>query len=174
MAFDKSQNTSNTMKITTPRWQPDVSVAAICKQNDRYLLVEERSKSTGEIVFNQPAGHLEAGESIIDAVIRETLEETCRHFKPKGLVGFYRLALSAQKTYLRYTFFGDISDIDAEVQRDKDIIATHWFSREELENHSSLRSHLVLQCVEDFENGSSYPLDLLKDHTPLFKDHTPV
>ena len=59
MAFDKSQNTSNTMKITTPRWQPDVSVAAICKQNDRYLLVEERSKSTGEIVFNQkPVGTL--------------------------------------------------------------------------------------------------------------------
>ena len=154
------------MNIITPRWQPDVSVAAICKHNDRYLLVEERSKSTGEIVFNQPAGHLESGESIIEAVIRETLEETCRHFTPKGLVGFYRLALNDQKTYLRYTFFGYISDVDVKAERDKDIIATHWFSREELKNHQALRSHLVLQCVEDYENGSTYPLDLLKDHSP--------
>jgi ADP-ribose pyrophosphatase YjhB (NUDIX family) len=154
------------MNIKLQRWQPDVTVAAICKQNDRYLLVEERSKSTGDIVFNQPAGHLESGESIVEAVIREVLEETCRHFTPKHLVGLYRLALSDQKTYLRYTFFGDVGEIDTSVERDIDIIDTHWLSRVEIEEHSALRSNLVAECITDFENGSLYPLDFLKDTTP--------
>ncbi len=151
--------------MTTPptRWQPDVTVAAVCKHEGRYLLVEERSKSTGEIVFNQPAGHIEANESIIEAVRREVLEETCRHFLPQGLVGFYRLAISPEKTYLRYTFHGEVSDIDPSAERDTDILDTHWLSREEIEQHQNLRSHLVLQCIEDFEQGSNYPLDLLKD-----------
>jgi ADP-ribose pyrophosphatase YjhB (NUDIX family) len=141
-------------------------VAAICKHNGRYLLVEEKSKSTGKVVFNQPSGHIEPDESIVDAVIREVLEETCRHFTPKGLVGFYRLALSDQRTYLRYTFFGEVSDIDQSVELDTDIIATHWLSLDEISKHSALRSHLVLQCLEDFENGSTFPLDLLKDTLP--------
>ncbi len=144
-------------------WHPDVTVAAICKHEDRYLLVEERSKSTGEIVFNQPAGHLEPGESIEQAVIREVLEETCRHFTPRGLVGLYRLELSEEKTYIRYTFFGDVSARDYNVARDPDIIATHWLSRREIMQHQALRSELVMQCIEDFENGPRFPLTVLKD-----------
>ena len=67
-------------------WNPDVTVAAICEQDGRFLLVEEISKSSGKIVFNQPAGHLEDGETIEQAVVRETLEETCCHFTPKALI----------------------------------------------------------------------------------------
>lgn len=144
-------------------WQPDVTVAAVCEIDGKFLLVEERAKSTGDIVFNQPAGHLESGESLIQAVQREVLEETCRHFTPKGIVGLYRLPINDEKTYIRYTFFGDVSAVDPKRQLDKDIIATHWLSLAEIRQHAALRSDLVLQCVEDYVAGSSYSLDLLKD-----------
>ena len=146
------------------KWQPDVTVAAVCEQAGRFLLVEERAKSSGQIVFNQPAGHLENNESLIDAVIREVKEETCRHFTPTGLVGLYRLAVSEQKTYIRYTFCGTVTEIDPKLIRDSDIIDTHWLSREEIRQHTALRSPLVLDCIEDFLAHPPHPLSVLKDH----------
>ena len=142
-------------------WAPDVTVAAICEQDGRFLLVEERAKSSKQIVFNQPAGHIEQGETIIEAVKRETLEETCRHFTPESLVGLYRLPLDSGKTYIRYTFCGSISDIDPNAQLDPDIITTHWLSYDELCAHPALRSPLVLTCVNDYLAGKRYPLEIL-------------
>ena len=144
-------------------WAPDVTVAAICEQNERFLLVKERAKSSDQIVFNQPAGHIEEGESIIESVIRETREETCRHFEPKSLIGLYRLPAENGKTYIRYTFFGDISDIDESLELDPDIISTHWLTIDEVRNHDSLRSPLVLTCLDDYLDGKHYPLDILKE-----------
>lgn len=144
-------------------WQPDVSVAAICERDGQFLLVEERSKSTGELVLNQPAGHLEDAESILAAVVRETLEETCRHFTPHALVGLYRLRTAAGKTYIRYTFCGTVSEIDTNLSRDVDILDTHWLSLEQLEQNQMLRSELVLHCVRDYLSGMRHPLEMLRE-----------
>lgn len=144
-------------------WTPDVTVAAVCEHEGRFLLVEERAKSSGEIVFNQPAGHLEPGESLIDAVVRETLEETCRHFTPSSLIGLYRLEAANGKTYIRYTFSGTVSEVDPAYKLDPDIIRTHWMSVDQLRHHTQLRSQLVLGCVNDYLAGHHYPLDILKE-----------
>ena len=144
-------------------WQPDVTVAAICERDGRFLLVEERSKSTGELVLNQPAGHLEDNESIFEAVVRETLEETCCHFTPQALVGLYRLRTPAGKTYIRYTFCGTASEIDTNAVRDLDILDIHWLDLKQLEQSKILRSKLVLYCVKDYLAEVRYPLELLRE-----------
>ena len=144
-------------------WTPDITVAAVCERHGRFLLVEEQSKSTQKIVFNQPAGHLERGETIIEAVIRETLEETCCHFTPEALVGIYRLEADNGKVYIRYTFSGSISDVDHNYDLDPDIIRTHWLSPDSIHASTSLRSPLVSNCISDYLNGARYPLDILKE-----------
>ena len=151
--------------MNTHPWTPDVTVAAICEINGQFLLVEELSKSSNEIVFNQPAGHLEKGESIIEAVIRETREETCRHFTPDAIIGLYRLELDSGKTYIRYTFSGSISDTDDSLTLDPDILKTHWLNIDQIRSHSSLRSPLVLNCIDDYLSGVRYPLEILKELT---------
>lgn len=149
--------------MNTHTWHPDVTVAAICERDGQFLLVEETSKTSNQIVFNQPAGHLDKGETLIEAVIRETREETCRHFIPEAIIGLYRLELESGKTYVRYTFTGTISEIDESLELDPDIIDTHWFSLEQLRCHPALRSPLVLNCIDDYLSGNRYPLDLLKE-----------
>jgi len=149
--------------LNTKPWHPDVTVAAICEHDGRFLLVEEQAKSNKQIVFNQPAGHLDDGETLIEAVIRETREETCRHFRPTSLIGLYRLKVDSGKTYIRYTFCGEISDIDEKLQLDPDIIRTHWLSLEQIKQHNSLRSPLVLSCINDYLTGTRYPLDILRE-----------
>lgn len=144
-------------------WTPDITVAAVCQKNGRFLLVEELSKSTQKIVYNQPAGHLEPDETILEAVIRETLEETCRHFTPQALVGLYRLAAENGKTYIRYTFYGSISDVDNNYDLDSDIIRTHWLTPDSIRANASLRSPIVLNCIDDFLSGVRYPLEILKE-----------
>ena len=144
-------------------WQPDITVAAICEHDGRFLLVEERAKSNNAIVYNQPAGHLEDGESLVEAVVRETLEETRRHFTPEAFIGFYRLSTPSGKTYLRATFCGEVSAVDDSRQLDSDIIATHWLSLEQIEAHDSLRSELVLCCIRDYVAEIRYPLEILRE-----------
>ncbi len=144
-------------------WQPDVTVAAICERDGHFLLVEERSKSTGQIVLNQPAGHLEDNETLIAAVQRETLEETCCEFTPVSLIGLYRLRTPAGKTYIRYTFSGDVSQPLENRELDPDIIRTRWMSLADIKKQSNLRSHLVLSCIEDFLQGTRYPLSVIRD-----------
>jgi len=144
-------------------WTPDITVAAICQRDDKFLLVEEVSKSTQEIVFNQPAGHLEQGETILEGVIRETREETCCHFTPEALVGVYRHEAKNGKTYIRFTFCGSISDVDPNCDLDSDITRTHWLSADEIRNNPSLRSPIVLQCLNDYLSGVRHPLNVIKE-----------
>src|SRR5579863_3484598 len=92
-------------------WKPDVTVAALIERDGRYLLVEERIR--GRMVFNQPAGHLEDGESLVDAVVRETLEETAWRFTPRWLLGIYQWRSPQGRSTLRFAFTGAVSDFDA-------------------------------------------------------------
>ncbi len=140
-------------------WKPNVTVAAVIEQNGRFLVVEERD--TNQIVFNQPAGHLEKDESLLEAVCRETLEETGRNFTPHAVTGVYRLPHASEDvTYLRFCFCGTCSEPLADKELDVDIIATHWKSREQL-TQLALRSPLVLRSIDDYLLGKRFDLDLL-------------
>jgi ADP-ribose pyrophosphatase YjhB (NUDIX family) len=142
-------------------WTPHLTVAAIVEQQGKFLLVEESPH--GKQVFNQPAGHVEENESILDAVVREVREETCRHFEPEALCGIYRWRSPHNGvTYLRAAFCGTISEYDPQLQRDSDIIGDHWLSREAL-NDQPLRSPLVLRCIDDYLAGTRLPLNLISE-----------
>jgi len=138
-----------------------VTVAAIIKRNQQYLLVKERA-SSGELVFNQPAGHVELNESLHDAVIREVQEETGLDFTPTNLVGTYLLSPATNgKTYLRFCFTGEVPDEQQESPQDPDILSNHWLTLDEITDlpKQSLRSALVLKCLKDFLAGNRIGLD---------------
>jgi len=149
----------------TAIWTPHLTVAAIIERDNRFLLVEENSD--GRIVLNQPAGHVEENESITNAVIRETFEESGRHFIPEALVGIYRWRSPLNYvTYLRVAFCGQCSPRDRDISLDADIITTHWLSYDEVKESSSmLRSPLVMRCIDDYLAGQRYPLNLIDDLT---------
>lgn len=145
-------------------WKPHVTVAALAQDDTgRFLLVEERAD--GRTVLNQPAGHLEPGESLIEAVRRETLEETAHRFEPEALVGLYRWQDPRKgKTFLRATFLGRASAEETGRELDDGIIRALWLTRAEIEAQKDrLRSPLVWRCIEDREAGHRYSLDLLQD-----------
>jgi 8-oxo-dGTP pyrophosphatase MutT (NUDIX family) len=144
-------------------WKPRVTVAIVAQQNDRYLMVEENVE--GQTRFNQPAGHLEDGESLVDAAIRECLEETAWRFEPEALVGIYRWRnVSLADTYLRVTFAGHCTAHQPDLPLDAGIVATHWLTLEEIrEREAQLRSPLVMQSFSDYLQGKRYPLELLID-----------
>jgi ADP-ribose pyrophosphatase YjhB (NUDIX family) len=133
-----------------------LTVAAVIESAGRFLFVEERDGG-GPRVLNQPAGHVEEGEALIAAVIRETREETGLAFKPEGLVGIYALRAANGKDYLRVCFHGSVEEGEAAPQ-DADILACHWFTRDEMEARA-LRSGLVRRCVEDYLKGQRLPLE---------------
>ena len=142
-------------------WAPHVTVAAVIEKEDRFLVVEERID--GQLVFNQPAGHVEHGETLIDAVIRETREETGWQFHPRTITGvYYFQAPGNETTYLRVCFAGTCSDREPDPVLDVEIVATHWMSRDELLNRRlQLRSPMVLRCIDDYLAGKRYPIDLI-------------
>jgi 8-oxo-dGTP pyrophosphatase MutT (NUDIX family) len=144
-------------------WTPHVTVAAVLEQGGRFLLVQERE--SGRTVFNQPAGHLEDGESLVTAVIRETLEETGWHFQPDALIGVYRWRHPAKRiTYLRVTFTGSGLGHASDHPLDEAIEDTLWLSLREIHRQSEmLRSPLVLRSIEDYLAGVRYPLSVLAD-----------
>lgn len=146
------------------QWKPNVTVAAIACRDGKYLLVEENADE--QIVFNQPAGHLEEGESLLDAVKREVLEETRWHFEPESLVGVYLYPNPALKiTYLRFCFAGTCTKEDVARELDTGIIRAVWMSREELEMHrEKMRSPMVMQCIQDYLSGNRHSLDILNDY----------
>ncbi len=145
-------------------WLPHVTVAAIIEQNGCFLMVEELD-TEGNLVLNQPAGHLEEGESLLEAVARESLEETGWPFQAETLVGIYHWKVPPDgATYVRFCFRGTSQNNLPQQPLDSDIIRTVWMSRQELEtNRHRLRSPLVLTCVEDHLTGQSAPLDLLHE-----------
>lgn len=140
-----------------------VTVAAITERDGCFLVVEETV--AGQLLINQPAGHLEIGENLCQAVIREALEETASSFTPEGLVGLYLWRTpGSDLTYLRAAFFGRVGDPDPQRQLDAGIERTLWLRRDEiLQRKSQWRSPLVLRCVDDYLAGRRYPLDLLVD-----------
>ncbi|HEY8508794.1 MAG TPA: NUDIX hydrolase [Steroidobacteraceae bacterium] len=140
-------------------WKPDVTVAAVVESGDRFLLVEERISN--RLVFNQPAGHVEQGETLIEAVIREVREETAWRFEPKALLGVYQWHRPASsRSTLRFAFIGTVSDHDPAQPLDRGIVRTHWLTHAELlARESRMRSPLVLRCVDDYRAGKRFSLD---------------
>ncbi|MCW8831680.1 MAG: NUDIX hydrolase [Gammaproteobacteria bacterium] len=141
-------------------WKPHATVAAIVERDGKFLMVEENVE--GEIVYNQPAGHLDPHENLIDAVIRETQEETGWKFTPEALLGIYLWPQpNTDRTFLRFAFCGSCSDHQPEQELDEGILQALWMTREELQNSKKLRSPMVLQNIEDYLSGQHYPLDIL-------------
>jgi 8-oxo-dGTP pyrophosphatase MutT (NUDIX family) len=141
-------------------WRPSVTVAAVIERDGRFLFVEELQD--GRRVLNQPAGHLDPGESLIDACRREVLEETAHRIEPTALVGIYRWYYEpAAVTFLRFCFSGRILGIE-DRPLDKEILELHWLSEKELKDRSPQhRSPLVRQCLDDHLAGRNFPLDVL-------------
>jgi len=143
-------------------WPLHVTVAAVVERDGQFLLVQESIQ--GQSVINQPAGHLEQNETLVDAVVRETLEETAWHFEPNALVGIYRWIHPRGDTFLRFSFTGNL--IQEEKGRDLDhgIEQSIWLDRQALlQRKQQLRSPLVLQCVDDYLAGIRIPLSAIKD-----------
>ena len=139
--------------------RPEVTVAAVTEVAGRFLCVEERIRH--DLVFNQPAGHVEDGETLLEAVVRETREETAWAFQPEALLGVYlwRNPSSGRST-LRFAFIGTVSHHNSMQRLDRGIVGTHWLNRAELQQREPrLRSPLVLRCVDDYLTGRRFPLD---------------
>ena len=139
--------------------QPEITVAAITQSAGRFLVVEERINQ--RLVFNQPAGHVERGESLLAAVVREVREETAWRFEPASLIGVYLWQSPVSGvTTMRFAFSGTVDDHHADQPLDHGIVGTHWLSRAELkQREQALRSPLVLHCIEDYLYGQRKPLD---------------
>lgn len=158
--------------MTTPRFRPGVTVAAIVEQDGRYLLVEEHTPEG--LRLNNPAGHLEQGESPLQAVCREALEETTRPFEPQALVGVYlsrfqRAATGEDVTYLRVAFAGRCGEPRADLSLDEGIVRTLWLTPDEVRASRHLhRSPLLLRCIEDHLAGQRFPLDLIHTDASIF------
>jgi len=149
--------------MSEERWTPHATVAIIVEKDGKYLLVEE-DKPQG-IVYNQPAGHIEQGETVEEAALRETLEESRWKVKLKHLVGLYiYTAPSNGVTYHRYCLIADAIRHSPDAELDDGIIGPKWMSIDELRNSDRLRSPMVLTCAEDFLARSHYPLDLIIEH----------
>ena len=142
-------------------WKPDVTVAAVVERDGQFLFVEERSG--GRVVLNQPAGHLDRGESLHEAVARETLEETGWTFVPQQVVGIYLWqAENSPRTFLRVAFCGLLQGHDPSRPLDHGILRTRWLDRSQLAALAARhRSPLVARCVDDYLAGTRYPLELL-------------
>jgi 8-oxo-dGTP pyrophosphatase MutT (NUDIX family) len=142
-------------------WKPDVTVAAVIEHKGKFLLVEEETAQG--VHFNQPAGHLEADESIMDAVTREVLEESAYHFVPQHLLGIYRWhSPESGTTYLRFAFTGAIAGHEADRPLDNGILQAVWLTPDEINaTQARHRSPLIMRCVEDYLDNKRYPLELL-------------
>ena len=144
-------------------WTPAVTVAGVIERDGRFLMVEE--EIDGRLVFNQPAGHWEPGETLAAACVREVLEETAHRFVPTALVGIYRWRYApADVTFLRFAFTGTVAGVENR-PLDREIRRALWLAPEEIRAvQSRHRSPLVMACVEDHLAGRRYPLELLVHH----------
>lgn len=142
--------------------RPDLTVAAVVEHDGQFLFVEERVGN--QLVFNQPAGHVERGEALIHAAIRETLEETAWTFEPDALLGVYLWDQPEQaRSFLRFAFRGRVTAHDPQRRLDRGIRRALWMTRDELAAHSErLRSPMVMRCVDDFLAGHRHSLDVLR------------
>jgi len=147
------------------RWKPNVTVAAVIEADGRFLLVEE--ETVEGLRLNNPAGHMDCGESPLEAVVRETLEETARHFRPRHFLGVYlsrfqRPATDEDVTYLRLAYAGSVGEPVPGRALDSGIVRTVWMDLDELRaSRARHRSALVLRCIEDHLAGRHHPLDVV-------------
>jgi 8-oxo-dGTP pyrophosphatase MutT (NUDIX family) len=146
-------------------WKPSVTVAAVIERHGRFLLVQERVRAG--LVLNQPAGHLDPGESLVAACRREAMEETAHPFEPTALIGVYRWTDPRRDfTFLRFAFRGNVGEATAR-ELDKEIVGVHWLTADEIRSRKAEhRSPLVQQCVDDFLAGRSWPLELFSREFP--------
>lgn len=142
-------------------WTPHVTVAVVVAVEDRFLVVEEETDEG--IRINQPAGHFEANESLVEAAVRETLEETACHVVPEHLIGIYRWPRpGTDVVYLRFAFAARFISHEAGLDLDHGILRALWLTRPELLAEAPRhRNGLVMRCVDDHLAGRHYPLDLL-------------
>lgn len=145
-------------------WKPNVTVAAVIERRGSFLLVEEHTAKGPR--FNQPAGHLEPGESLLAAVARETLEETAHRFVPEALIGIYRWHHAGNgATYLRFAFSGRAGRRDPKRPLDEGIIRAVWMTPQQIRAQADRhRSVLVQRCMDDYLSGTRYPLQILTDY----------
>ena len=144
------------------QWRPHATVAAIVEQDGKFLLVEENTERGNR--FNQPAGHLEDNESLIQAVVRETLEETAYDFEPQSFLGVYHWKHEHNETsYLRFAYIGSVSNHQPLQALDNGIIRAVWMTIDEIRcKQLQLRSPQVLTCFEDYLRGQKFPLSVVK------------
>lgn len=155
------------------RFRPSVTVAAVIEHGGRYLLVEEETPEG--LRLNNPAGHLEQGETPLQAVCREALEETARIFTPAALLGVYvsrfrRPARGEDVTYLRLAYTGSVGEPLPGRTLDEGIVRTLWLTADEVRACSGRhRSPLVQRCIDDHAAGRRFPLDVLSADASLFE-----
>ncbi|MDE2449422.1 MAG: NUDIX hydrolase [Gammaproteobacteria bacterium] len=142
---------------------PEITVAAVTETDGRFLVVEERINR--RLVINQPAGHVEPGETLLEAVIREVREETAWGFRAAELIGVYLWRHPGTgRTTKRFAFTGTVTDHRGNQPLDNGIVCTHWLTRAELKGREpQLRSPLVLRCVDDYLAGQRQPLAAAAD-----------
>lgn len=145
-------------------WKPNVTVAALIERDGRFLLVEEETEDG--LRFNQPAGHLDAGESLVAACSREALEETAWRFEPTALVGIYQWTRpKGDITYLRFAFAGVLGAEEVGRPLDTGILRAVWLTPAEIEaSRPRHRSPLIWQCIQDYLAGRRFPLDLIRHY----------
>ena len=142
-------------------WKPNTTVAAVIQQHGKFLLVEEETAEG--VRLNQPAGHLEDGETLLDAVAREAFEETAHHFTPEHLLGVYHWRHPNREiTYLRFAFTGRVTGHEPGHKLDDGIIRAVWMTPEEIRSCQAMhRSPQVLLCIEHYLAGQRYPLSVI-------------
>ena len=143
------------------QWMPHATVAAIVEDQGKFLLVEEETDRGNR--YNQPAGHLEDNESLLAAVVRETMEETAYTFHPEALLGIYHWKHEHNdSTYLRFAYIGRVSHHQPTQALDEGIVRSIWMTVEEMREQATLmRSPQVLKCVEDYLAGKRYSLEAI-------------
>jgi ADP-ribose pyrophosphatase YjhB (NUDIX family) len=160
------------MGANDPRWKPSVTVAAVIERDGRFLLVEEET-SEG-LRLNNPAGHLDPGESPVQGCARETLEETAHRFEPTALVGVYlsrarKPATGEDFTYLRFAFCGRVGEREPGRALDTGIVRTLWLTPDEVRaSQERHRSPLLVRCMEDYLAGVRYPLSVVSTDPSVF------
>jgi len=166
------------------RWKPSATVASVIERDGHFLLVEEHTPEG--LRLNNPAGHLDPGESPASGCARETLEETAYHFTPTALVGIYLSrflrpgtksmgATAEDITYLRFAYCGTLGLFDAQRKLDTGIVRTVWLTPEEVRSSAARhRSPLVVRCMEDYLRGHRYPLELVTTDASVFQTGRPL
>lgn len=144
-------------------WKPNVVVASVVERDGRFLVVEERDEE-GRLVINQPAGHLDRGETLIAAATRETLEETAWHTEPLAIIGIYTYPRPGTDiVYMRCCYHSRALRHEPDRPLDYPVERVCWYTREELlERRPMHRSPLVMRCIEDYLAGRRFPIDLVQ------------